>query len=96
MKTVVVSIILWSQVQVLVGPLIISIPPTESNPLLTKKHLVCKEPISLNAMIYMGLMGETADYRKLFHDRMMKRPAKPYSIWWVGRDWLPHNFAAQS
>jgi len=39
---------------------------------------VCKEPISLNAKIYMGLMGKTADYRKLFHAAIMKRPAKPY------------------
>ena len=65
------------------------IPPTESNPLLTRKHLVCKELVSLNAKIYMGLMGKTADYRKLFHARMMKRLVKPYSIWWVGRDSNP-------
>ena len=51
--------------------------------------LVCKDPISLNAKIYMGLMGKTADYRKLFHARIMKQPAKPYSIWWVGRDSNP-------
>ena len=57
---------------------------------------VCKELIDSKPKIYMGLMGKTADYRKLFQARIMKRPAKPYSIWWVGRDWLPHNFAAQS
>ena len=70
--------------------------PQSPNQLHMKKHQVRNALIDSNTKIYMGLMGKTADYRKLLHAAIMKQPAKPYSIWWVGRDWLPHNFASQS